>query len=250
MRLRLLTWNLQGGRRPDLDAVGAVLDEHDPDVVVLQEVQRRQARALAARRGWSWTWRFKHWPVVRPAEGQAVLSRLPLRDPAAIAIGARWAWCWWRRRIVVVAAVPVDDHVVHVANVHLGTVAEGQERVRQLRRMLRGIDRRVPLVVAGDLNAEPGSPVLGLLHEVQFDDAPASPAEDRRGPTNWTAGPRQEAPPTQWLDHVLAGPGLRIARVGVPRFGEAGFERYPPLSDHLPVVAELMWDDAGYPPLT
>ena len=74
--LRILTWNVQGGQGVDVDAVVSVVRAAAPEVVALQEVQRRQAAALAealampARR-WAW----KHWPVVSRAEGLAVLTR-------------------------------------------------------------------------------------------------------------------------------------------------------------------------------
>ncbi|HEX4903345.1 MAG TPA: endonuclease/exonuclease/phosphatase family protein, partial [Acidimicrobiales bacterium] len=73
MPTRVLSWNLQGREAPDLAAVAHVVQASGADVVGLQEVQRRQAADLARRLGWWHEWRFKHWPVVVPAEGLALL---------------------------------------------------------------------------------------------------------------------------------------------------------------------------------
>ena len=73
--LRVLTWNVQGSDGLDLDLVVATVERTAPDVLLLQEIQRRQCRRLAARLGgWSARWVFKHWPIVSRAEGIAVLT--------------------------------------------------------------------------------------------------------------------------------------------------------------------------------
>ena len=82
--IRVTTWNLQGRARPDLGAVAEVLTELEPDVVLLQEVQRRQVERLSAALGWSSAWRWKHWPMVYPAEGLALLSPHALAEPQSL----------------------------------------------------------------------------------------------------------------------------------------------------------------------
>jgi endonuclease/exonuclease/phosphatase family metal-dependent hydrolase len=73
--VRVLTWNVQGSDGLDVDAAAHHIRGQSPDVVALQEVQRRQAARLASalempgRR-----WALKHWPIIRRAEGLAVLT--------------------------------------------------------------------------------------------------------------------------------------------------------------------------------
>jgi len=59
---RVLTWNLHGAARPNLDVVAEVIDGFAPDVVALQEVMQSQARALARRKRWRVLWTRKHFP--------------------------------------------------------------------------------------------------------------------------------------------------------------------------------------------
>ncbi|MGZ4763108.1 MAG: endonuclease/exonuclease/phosphatase family protein, partial [Ilumatobacteraceae bacterium] len=44
---RVLTWNIHGAGRPNLDVISEIIAGYAPDVVALQEVQHRQARRLA-----------------------------------------------------------------------------------------------------------------------------------------------------------------------------------------------------------
>ena len=62
--VRVLTWNVQGAQGLDVDRTAAIIGSAAPDVVALQEIQRRQAMALArALSAPSRRWAFKHWPV-------------------------------------------------------------------------------------------------------------------------------------------------------------------------------------------
>ena len=71
----VLTWNLQGTKRTDLDRVAAVIAAEQPDVVALQEVREPQAAALATRLDMTSVWNEKHNPwrpfFPRRAEGAA-----------------------------------------------------------------------------------------------------------------------------------------------------------------------------------
>ena len=44
--LTVVTWNAQGSQGLNIDAAAAALSEFTPDVVILQEVARRQVGAL------------------------------------------------------------------------------------------------------------------------------------------------------------------------------------------------------------
>ena len=67
MAITVLTWNLHGSARPDLDAVAEPLRVMAPDVAAVQEVQHGQAIAIAralghigsiqrVRNGWTDNW--------------------------------------------------------------------------------------------------------------------------------------------------------------------------------------------------
>jgi endonuclease/exonuclease/phosphatase family metal-dependent hydrolase len=235
MAIRILTWNLQGRARPDLAGVVAELEAGRPDVVLLQEVQRRQARVLAASLGWQVAWRYKHWPLVVPAEGLAVLAPARPRTVQRRVLAHRWGLWSSNRRIAVAATVTTADGPVRVVDTHLGSGIPEAERAAQaaLVASMVGADG----VVAGDLNATPGSPTVEVFDRSGFRDAWAE-IGDGPGHTNWRDRPRTEAP-VQRLDYVLVGPGWRVVSAGVPSHGDPGFERWGRLSDHLPVTVTL-----------
>ena len=61
MPLTLVSWNLKGSKGVDIRAVVDHIEAMGAGVVVLQEVQRRQARKLARAVGAaSCRWGFKH----------------------------------------------------------------------------------------------------------------------------------------------------------------------------------------------
>ncbi|MFG1954611.1 endonuclease/exonuclease/phosphatase family protein [Micromonospora sp. NPDC048830] len=78
-----------------------------------------------------------------------------------------------------------------------------------------------PLVVAGDLNTEPGAPAYAEFTRAGLVDAlagarplPTSPADD----------------PRAQIDHVLVTPGTAVSGPGAPR---------STASDHLPVAVTV-----------
>ena len=236
MSIRVLTWNVQGRQQPDLDLVAHVIRASRADVVALQEVQRRQARHLAAGLGWWVDWRFKHWSVVVAPEGLALLAPEPLAAVRRINLAHRLRAWSWRRRIAVAGTLPTPGGPVRVVGTHLGAGVGDDERARQARLTASLVEGTG--CVVGDLNTHPGSPVLRTYAEAGLRDAwaEARPGED--GPTNWRPGPR-DAAPTQRLDYVLATGDLEVVSVELPEHGQDGFERFGALSDHLPLLAEL-----------
>jgi endonuclease/exonuclease/phosphatase family metal-dependent hydrolase len=241
MATRLLTWNLQGRERPDLAVVAAEIADGLVDVVALQEVQRGQARWLARRLGWSLIWRVKHWPVVVPAEGLALLSPEPLTAPATVHLAHPLRFWSSRRRIAVRATVPTADGPLAVVVTHLGAGVGDVERARQAR-LVAGLlgAGDVPVevgCVVGDLNTRPGSEVLDAFAEHGLRDAWEDVHPGEAGPTNWSR--RRDRPPGNRLDYALVGDGLDVVGVEVPAAGDPGFERYGALSDHLPVTVTV-----------
>lgn len=238
---RILTWNVQGRERPDLEVLAAVIADALPDVVALQEVQRSQARWLAARLGWSHVWRCKHWPLVVRPEGLALLAPTPLADVAITYLAHPFRIWSWRRRIALRATVVTVDGPLTVVGTHLGAGVDDTERCRQAELAVGLLRSGVPVplgCVVGDLNTRPGSEVLGTFAASGLRDAWIELHPDEPGPTNWSRGPR-DGPPTQRLDYALVGGGLEVLDVAVPGADEPGFERYGALSDHLPVTVTV-----------
>lgn len=218
----------------DIDAVAVAVTALGSDVVMAQEIQRRQANALARALGWPPpVWAFKHWPVVTGAEGLAVLARAGLATLESWRI-SRWAPPWsFRRRVALSTAVDDASVGVQFVDVHLGSDVTPLQRLDELEAVLARVDDPSRTVIAGDLNASrPDEPALRRLVAAGFRDAFPD-----CGPTNWP-GARNIAPHHR-LDYVYVGEQVGVVAASVPRYGDTGFERYPPLSDHLPVTVTL-----------
>ncbi|MGE0879346.1 MAG: endonuclease/exonuclease/phosphatase family protein [Acidimicrobiia bacterium] len=229
----ITTWNLQGREPTDTTAIVDVLRAAGTDIAVLQEVQRRQARRIADGLGAAHRWAFKHWTVRYPAEGLAVVSRLPMHHTHRWRISARKPLWSFRRRIAMRAVVTVGGGEITIVNVHLGSDAGAAERRQQVGAVLERVDAGHPTIVAGDFNVIAPDPVLDDLAAAGLHDLYAE-----CGPTNWHGRDRTK-PPTQRLDYVVGSSSLHAAAKQIPGYDDAGFEHYPRLSDHLPVTVTV-----------
>ena len=175
--LRIITWNLHGSATPRLDAVAELLKTHEPDVVALQEVRRYQARSVAVLMGWSRpVWAFKHngyWPLWWRAEGLAVMSRHRLAGHPPVLLTPGVSRRSFRRRILLpVEVVLDDDRRLLVLDAHLASEAGDEEhRLAQAVQLVGVMPGTLPEIVAGDLNAVPGSPPVTTISAAGFVDA-------------------------------------------------------------------------------
>lgn len=241
-RFRLLTWNLQGSHGVDVDAVAGVIAEVAPDVVALQEVQRRQHRRLAAALGGAAShWIFKNLSLPRPHEGLAILTRHRIVDARTLLL-RRSLTLRWPRRVALVARIAVNGdrgeagYGVDLVNTHLSPHDEGDARRAEIDLIVAdaAAHGRAPLVV-GDLNDLPGDAAPAALRAHGWRDSWSGDG----GATNWTAGARAGRPPTQRLDYVFVPAGWQVERTWVVA-EPARHDWFATLSDHLPLCAELL----------
>ncbi|GIG22259.1 hypothetical protein Cch01nite_29830 [Cellulomonas chitinilytica] len=228
--LTLVDWNLHYGVSPltavDLEAVARTIEAQDPDVVTLQEVERGWvlgggadvATWLARRLGM--TIRFA--PAADHQFGNAVLARSGLTDVAVhpLPYGAGPQ----DRSALSTTITTASGAPVRVTSVHLQHRAENTPtRLDQLDALLAAEPVTGPAVLAGDLNATPGSPELTLL-----EDAGWVSAVDVVGDPHALTEPSTD--PTERIDWVL-GQGVTFLAATVPTD--------PRESDHLPLVVSL-----------
>lgn len=229
--MRLLTWNVRGGRRPDLGVIASVIESSGADVVALQEVQERQARRLADRLSLRCSWERKHRPLRRRAEGQAILSAGMQFDVVCHVLRGGWPWSW-RRRIALAATVDADGVDVRVACAHLASGDAEMARIEESIRLLDAVRREDRVAVAGDLNALATSAVVQRFAHAGFVDPWSVLGLGRRGTCRG-----DEQPPRQ-LDHILVRDGEPVAMEVLERVGS--WDLWD-VSDHLPVVALVRW---------
>lgn len=237
----VVTWNLQGSQGVDIEGVASVITTVGADVVVIQEIQRRQARRLSKALGMpAMRWAFKSlsWPT-RP-EGLAVFT--PHRLVSTDSFLLRRAWFWnWRRRVGLVAEIERGDERFGVINVHLSPHDAGEQRRREAHLVVERARRaeRLP-VIAGDFNDLPGGPGYEVFTGSGWSDAwLIDTLKGIDGPTNWTPGNRHGRAPDQRLDFVFAPTGWTVSDAAVLAdpdrhdwFGER--------SDHVPLSATML----------
>ncbi|GAB3955538.1 hypothetical protein GCM10027614_65180 [Micromonospora vulcania] len=228
-RLTVVAYNVRMGfgldGRFDLAGLTDVVRRQGPDVVLLSEVDRGwllngghdTLDLLADRLGMPYVFG----PAADPVWGDAVLSRWPVTDPRTLPLPAVGAPTGAQALAVT---LDLGDGVrTAVVSTHLqpppdrGPVVQA----RAVADFATGYAAGRPLVVAGDLNTEPGDEAFAQFTDAGLVDALAaarplatSPADD----------------PREQIDHVFVSPGLTPGDVVAPR-GTA--------SDHLPVAVTL-----------
>jgi vancomycin resistance protein VanJ len=242
-RLRVMSYNAkldQMWARPAMyTRLAAEVARHDPDILVLQDAfvddGLRQvvppARAIVGNRNlFAW--------------GQYVIaSRHPLKDCRPVGLEMPGRRNHALRCTVTVAGMEIDLVTVHLVSPREGLNATRRERLdgvdewrenfaerlgqaRALARAVQGSTR--PLIVAGDLNAMEGSPVVRSLKDAGLRDA-FSAAGVGYG---YTHG-HSLRPGFSFLriDHILVSPAIGVADCFVGS-SEA--------SEHRPVIADLL----------
>lgn len=235
--LRVAGYNVTHGR--PLDGLRALIEQEQPDVLLLQEVtvaRRAELRALAG-------YPYLHLgPLTggRLGDGDAVLSRHPIVGVdrvTGLPAGAR------PTDLVTldVAGRELDVLSVHLASPCVGCTPAGGEanpaggtgeaartRLAEARRyadVVAGlVDRGRPVVLGGDLNSSPLNRPLHVLTGAGLIDV-------HRAVGTWPALTRGPGPGVARVDAVLVS-GLRPLRSVE---GDRG------ASTHSPVVADLAW---------
>ena len=236
MTLKIMTWNLQGSQRPDMFKIADKIQQLQPDVIAIQEIQKHQARALSRRLGWSYVWAFKHngyGPLLpRRAEGMAIMSRSLLTNAGKTTLSSGYGRFTYRRRIAMWATINIHGQQFALFNTHLASDDNGDEGSTQAQRLRKIIDahRQLPTVIAGDFNDYQRPDIVKILNGDKNHDAwTYAQSRSRNGLTNPTKNPYQR------LDHILVPRTHTIARIKVPDTDQSWIE----LSDHLPVIATI-----------
>jgi endonuclease/exonuclease/phosphatase family metal-dependent hydrolase len=251
--VNVISWNLKGSKGVDVRAVVGHLEAMAADVVVLQEVQAGQARAIARSLGAKTRhWGFKHWPIRTWPEGMAVIGVTTPAPARTYAITHRRMPWSSRRRIVQVGTVRLDADAsagmnVTLVNVHLSSGGDAAHvRALEAEAIIRRIaERGRQAVVAGDVNDRPGADVHLRFRAAGLRDVWSALRGDDPGPTNWRGWvPGTRKPPTQRLDYVLISRGLDPEAVSVPHYGDPDFAPFASISDHLPLAATVVTAEA------
>jgi endonuclease/exonuclease/phosphatase family metal-dependent hydrolase len=238
--LRIMTYNvhscigMDGKLSPE--RIARVIDRYAPDIAALQELdvgrvrtaRMDQAHVIAGHLEMD----FYFHPAMHVEEeryGDAILTHLPMRLVKAGPLPGLPDKPYLESRGALWVAVDVCGTEFHVINTHLGLLP--RERKVQIDALLgtewlSHPDCLGPVILCGDLNARPASPVCRRLRQ-RLNDAQT---ELRWYRPRGTFFPRFAAR----IDYVFVEPGLEVTDVEVPET-----ELVRVASDHLPLVVEV-----------
>ena len=227
--IRLLSYNIRS-MRDDRAALARVIRRLEPDVACVQEAPR-----------FAFWLRKRRWLARRTSLGLAVRSR-----PAGLELyaGPRTALLHRRHRLLspvrgmhrrglVFGLLEVGGARLVAASVHLDLA--DQPRLRHAEEIVAELERarerfQAPVVLAGDINEEPGGATWDFLAKRFQDGFVTAPAG--QGATYSAAVPLTR------IDGVFADRGIEILGCGVPDEPEL-LADYPNATDHRPLLAEL-----------
>jgi len=190
--IRILTFNIYHGATMngdfDLDLIARVISDTDPDLVALQEVDFKTRRARGYDLATELGWRLKMAPVFARAMlydggeyGEGILSDysyISTRNVPLPFTGSNEP----RTVIEVFTALPSGDTICF-AGTHFDHKEANNDRILQARRVNEVFAHSpYPTILAGDLNAVPGSVPIMMLEEVwgssydRLDPAPTYPS--------------------------------------------------------------------------
>jgi endonuclease/exonuclease/phosphatase family metal-dependent hydrolase len=239
--LRVMTYNvhscigMDGKLAPE--RIARLIARYAPDVVALQELDVGRARTegmdqahLIAR---YLEMDFHFHPAMHIEEeryGDAIMTHLPMRLVKADILPGLPGKPRLEPRGALWVAIDVDGIEYQLLNTHLGLLSS--ERRLQAEALLGPEwlghpDCRGPVVLCGDFNALPFSPVCRRLR-TRLNDAQIELDSHRPRRTFFAHFPLVR------IDHVFVDPAIEVLDIEVP-----DTELARVASDHLPLIAEL-----------
>lgn len=232
--LTIMSYNIHHANPPsrpgyiDLDAIAAVINKHQPDVVALQEVDvntKRSGLNEAAELALKTKMNFYFAKAIDYDGGQygvAILSRYALSaghtDSLPTLAGTKG-----EPRVLATAAIEVNGRKLVIACTHLDAQRNDTNRVLQIAAITGILQKEThPILLAGDLNATAGGPVINTL--------------DQHFTRTCTTGCGFTIPvenPNKTIDFIAYRPAAAFTVLSHAVIDE----KYA--SDHLPVIARL-----------
>jgi len=174
--VRVLSFNILHGATTqgdfDLDVIAQVIKDTDPDLVALQEVDFLTSRARKLDLVTELGWRTKLAPLFGRAMpydggeyGEGILSRYSFVRSRNVALPYT-PGNEPRAALEIITVLPSGDTIAFVGT-HLDHLPDDTDRIAQAKAINAAFaDNPYPTVLAGDLNAVPGSTPIHMLEEM------------------------------------------------------------------------------------
>lgn len=239
--IRIMTYNVRSCTGMDGKTspfrIAEVIAAYNPDIVALQELDVKRIRTGVVDQPMVISESLKmffHFAASLELEeeqyGNAILSRFPMRLKNAGALPTLPYRTDLERRSALWAAVFVGGRELQIINTHLGLRLT--ERLAQAKALV-GPDWlgspacRTPLILCGDLNSLPVSPVYRRLSRITRDVQRS--VKGKRPKKTWPG-----FLPFYRIDHIFYSPEFAVRDFAVPRTKLTRIA-----SDHLPLIAEM-----------
>ena len=252
----------------NLSSLIALLDEQQPDIIGLQEVDFNAHRSWhqdqlneispgyhQAYRSINWNKRYVPFPYWPPAyhfgemlSGQAVLSKFPIRDFETVVlqkpINAPFYYnAFYLDRLIQLTDVQIGDQLIKVMNVHLEAFdAETREsQARVVRDIYEQYAHKMPVILMGDFNSQPhwengGDEVMETILASTNIASVITAERYASQPNAFYTFDAQD--PYQMIDYILYTPSFLTLMESEVLSGDSE------PSDHLAVLARFRFTDA------
>jgi len=235
--IRVMSYNIHHANPPskakegtiDLDVIAKVIEQQHPDLVALQEVDVNTNRSgkinEAVLLAQKLKMNFYFSKAINHDGGEygvAILSRFPITNQQTFQLPKNGDAKAEQRVLAVVTAQVERDVFIRFASTHLDAQKSDDNRILQaneINKITKG--ERLPLILAGDLNAVPGSETINILD-----------TEFNRTCTN-CGFTIPVLKPNKTIDHI----GFKKGRPFIVISNEVIPETYA--SDHLPILSVL-----------
>jgi endonuclease/exonuclease/phosphatase family metal-dependent hydrolase len=177
--LRVLCYNIHHANPPskpnviDLDAIAGVIKQHSPDVVALQEVDvntirsgktSNQAADIAKLAGMPYYYFAKAIDYQEGEYGVAILSRFPMEYMKNTPLPTEEGTKGERRTLASAVIRLPNGRKIVFASTHLDAQRADTNRYLQINKIVEVLQKeKLPVVIAGDLNAQPNTRVISTL---------------------------------------------------------------------------------------
>jgi endonuclease/exonuclease/phosphatase family metal-dependent hydrolase len=247
--LRIMSYNVHGCKGMDgrisTDRIARVIARYNPDVVALQELDAGRLRSFGVdqaqriAKGLEMSFQF-HPAFCNKDEqyGNAILSRYPMALIKKDALPKLWGKAFLESRGAIWVMVDYQGTKINIINTHLSLLPK--EQLLQIKTLLssdwlRHTDCSGPIILCGDLNTVPNTPVYKEICK-RFKDSQLMLAGHKPAKT-WFAGY-----PIRRIDHIFVTPEFCVSSIQV---SHTALDRLA--SDHLPIIIDLCLEQ-GLPP--
>ena len=207
--VRVLSFNILHGATTkgdfNLDVIAKVINDANPDFVAMQEVDYKTNRAKKFDLVTELGWRTKMTPVFAKAMnfdggeyGEGVLSKYTFLKSRNVALPYT-PGNEPRAALEITTVLPSGDTIAFVGT-HLDHLKDEKDRVAQAKKINEVFSlNKYPTILAGDLNALPGSTPINILEEMW------SASYDKKKPKPTFPSDN----PTKKIDYVMFYPKNR-----------------------------------------